>query len=148
MLIDDVKGALAALKTEMQEDRRIKSGADLNVGDIVYQNMDRSDGLVLNKGYDDRLKYFVIVDKRQPLGLCTVVSNEGEKERADGFRGFMLDDGTYVQHPHWTQLIKSHWAQVYKTTGTPCSCPLCQGESYSRLAYEHETKRIIEESEM
>ena len=52
MLIDDVKGALAALKTEMQEDRRIKSGADLNVGDIVYQNMDRSDGLVLNKGYD------------------------------------------------------------------------------------------------
>lgn len=31
MLIDDVKGALAALKTEMQEDRRIKSGADLNV---------------------------------------------------------------------------------------------------------------------
>lgn len=37
MLIDDVKGALAALKTEMQEDRRIKSGADLNVGDIVYQ---------------------------------------------------------------------------------------------------------------
>ncbi|WP_367383311.1 hypothetical protein [Segatella copri] len=69
-------------------------------------------------------------------------------KRADGFRGFMLDDGTYVQHPHWTQLIKSHWAQVYKTTGTPCSCPLCQGESYSRLAYEHETKRIIEESEM
>lgn len=36
MLIDDVEGALAALKTEMQEDRRIKSGADLNVGDIVY----------------------------------------------------------------------------------------------------------------
>lgn len=69
-------------------------------------------------------------------------------KRADGFRGFMLDDGTYVQHPHWTQLIKSHWAQVYKTTSTPCSCPLCQGESYSRLAYEHETKRIIEESEM
>lgn len=32
-------------------------------------------------------------------------------KRADGFRGFMLDDGTYVQHPHWTQLIKSHWAQ-------------------------------------
>ena len=69
-------------------------------------------------------------------------------KRADGFRGFMLDDGTYVQHPHWTQLIKSHWAQVYKTTRTPCSCQLCQGESYSRLAYEHETKRIIEESEM
>lgn len=33
-------------------------------------------------------------------------------KRADGFRGFMLDDGTYVQHPHWTQLIKSHWHTV------------------------------------
>lgn len=50
-------------------------------------------------------------------------------KRADGFRGFMLDDGTYVQHPHWTQLIKSHWAQVYKTTGTPCSCPLCRARA-------------------
>lgn len=78
MLIDDVKGALAALKTEMQEDRRIKSGADLNVGDIVYQNMDRSDGLVLNKGYDDRLKYFVIVGKNSKgdaIGLCLINSD-------------------------------------------------------------------------
>ena len=50
MLIDDAKGALAALKAGMQEDRRIKSGTDLNVGDIVYQDMDRNDGLVLNKG--------------------------------------------------------------------------------------------------
>lgn len=48
-------------------------------------------------------------------------------KRADGFRDFMLDDGTYVQHPHWTQ--KSHWAQVYKTTGTPCSCPLCRARA-------------------
>ena len=45
MLIDDAKGALAALKAGMQEDRRIKSGTDLNVGDIVYQDMDRNDGL-------------------------------------------------------------------------------------------------------
>ena len=44
-----IKHATTALKTEMQEDRRIKSGADLNVGDIVYQNMDRSDGLDLTK---------------------------------------------------------------------------------------------------
>lgn len=63
MLIDDTKGALAALRTEMQEDKRIKSEADLNVGDIVYQDMDRKDGLVLNKGYDNRFKYFVIVGK-------------------------------------------------------------------------------------
>lgn len=84
MLIDDVKGALAALKTEMQEDRRIKSGADLNVGDIVYQNMDRSDGLVLNKGYDDRLKYFVIVGKNSKgdaIGLCLRARNQTNYRR-------------------------------------------------------------------
>lgn len=60
MLIDDAKGALAALKAGMQEDRHIKSGTDLNVGDIVYQDMDRNDGLVLNKGYDDRLKFLLL----------------------------------------------------------------------------------------
>lgn len=78
MLIDDAKGALAALKAEMQEDRRIKSGTDLNVGDIVYQDMDRNDGLVLNKGYDDRLKFFVIVGKNSKgdaIGLCLINSD-------------------------------------------------------------------------
>ena len=78
MLIDDTKGALAALRTEMQEDKRIKSGADLNVGDIVYQDMDRKDGLVLNKGYDNRFKYFVIVGKNtkgDAIGLCLINSD-------------------------------------------------------------------------
>ena len=78
MLIDDVKGALVALKAEMQEDRCIKSGTDLNVGDIVYQDMDRNDGLVLNKGYDDRLKFFVIVGKNSKgdaIGLCLINSD-------------------------------------------------------------------------
>lgn len=78
MLIDDAKGALAAIKAEMQEDRRIKSSTELNVGDIVYQNMDRNDGLVLNKGYDVRLKYFVIVGKNSKgdaIGLCLINSD-------------------------------------------------------------------------
>ena len=51
MLIDDVKGALVALKAEMQEDRCIKSGTDLNVGDIVYQDMDRNDGLEIGRAH-------------------------------------------------------------------------------------------------
>lgn len=78
MLIDDTKGVLAALKSEMQEDKRIKTGTILNVGDIVYQDMDRKDGLVLNNGYDDRLKYFVIVGKNtkgDAIGLCMVNSD-------------------------------------------------------------------------
>lgn len=78
MLMDDPKGALLALKAEMQEENRVKTGEDLQVGDIVYQNMDRRDGLVLNKGFDERLKYFVIVGKNSKgdaIGLCLINSN-------------------------------------------------------------------------
>ena len=31
------------------------------------------------------------------------------------------EDGSYYEHPHWFELAKDKWAQVYKTTGTPCS---------------------------
>ena len=30
--------------------------------------------------------------------------------------------------PHWFEFAKDKWAQVYKTTGTPCSCWMCRGE--------------------
>lgn len=78
MLIEDAKGALAALKAEMQENSRVKSDTVLNVGDIVYQDMDKKDGLVLNQGYDNRYKYFVIVGKNSKgdaIGLCLVNSD-------------------------------------------------------------------------
>lgn len=57
---------------------KIKSGDDLCVGDIVCQNLDRNDGLVLNKGYNERRKYFVIVGKNSKgdaIGLCLINSN-------------------------------------------------------------------------
>lgn len=60
------------------EERRVRSRTDLRVGDIVYQNMDRNDGLVLNRGYDNRLKYFVIVgrnSKGDAIGLCLINSD-------------------------------------------------------------------------
>lgn len=56
----------------------VKPNTLFNVGDIVYQNMDRKDGLMLNKGYDERYKYFVIVGKNSKgdaIGLCLVNSN-------------------------------------------------------------------------
>ena len=55
-------------------------------------------------------------------------------------------DGQLVEHPHWFELAKSHWTQVYKSTGTPCSCMLCQGERYNRLEYKRETRRILREA--
>ena len=56
------------------------------------------------------------------------------------------DDGSYYEHPHWFELAKDKWAQVYKTTGTPCSCWMCRGFEYDRKEYKKETLRIIRES--
>ena len=47
---------------------------------------------------------------------------------------------------HWHELAKEKWTQVYRTTGTPCSCWLCQGIRYDRLKYKRDTRRIIDES--
>ena len=47
---------------------------------------------------------------------------------------------------HWFELAKEHWTQVYRSTGTPCSCPMCRGFEYERLAYKRDTRRIIQES--
>ena len=49
-------------------------------------------------------------------------------------------------HPRWFELAKEKWAQVYKTTGTPCSCWMCRGFEYDRKEYKKETRRIIRES--
>jgi len=56
------------------------------------------------------------------------------------------EDGSYYEHPHWFELAKDKWAQVYKTTGTPCSCWMCRGFEYDRKQYKKETRRIIRES--
>lgn len=56
------------------------------------------------------------------------------------------EDGSHYEHPHWFELAKDKWAQVYKTTGTPCSCWMCRGMEYDRKEYKKETLRIFRES--
>lgn len=55
-------------------------------------------------------------------------------------------DGNLVERPHWFELAKQKWNYVYKTTGTPCSCWMCKGESYNRREYKKKTRRMIKES--
>ncbi len=47
---------------------------------------------------------------------------------------------------HWFELAKEPWTRPYRSTGTPCSCWMCRGMEYDRLAYKRETRRIIKES--
>ena len=55
-------------------------------------------------------------------------------------------DGINRVSLHWFELAKEHRMQVYRTTGTPCSCWMCRGYEYNRLKYKRETLRIIRES--
>ena len=57
-------------------------------------------------------------------------------------------DGSLNRHPHWFELARAKWAQVYKRTGTPCSCCMCRGEQYDRRAYTKETSRMIMEAHL
>lgn len=63
-----------------------------------------------------------------------------------GCCAFDEEEGNRVDNPHWFDLAKQHGYQVYKTTGTPCSCMLCQGNHYSRLDYKKTIRRIIDEA--
>lgn len=49
---------------------------DLQVGDIIYYDMDRKDGIVPTEGYDSRLKYVVVAgSKSNSKEICAVLIN-------------------------------------------------------------------------
>ena len=67
--------------------------------------------------------------------------------RLAAYEHYTIDeDGNRVNNLHWFELAKQHQYQVYKTTGTPCSCMLCQGNRYDRLEYKKTMRRIINEA--
>lgn len=53
--------------------------------------------------------------------------------------------GTIREAETWKELRKVKWCQVYRTTGQPCSCPMCSGERYSRVDFKQETEKAIHE---
>lgn len=63
------------------------------------------------------------------------------------YQDYMWDeDGNRIYHPHWFELAKQKWNQIYKTTGRPCSCCICKGERYDRRDFKKETNRIISDT--
>ena len=55
------------------------------------------------------------------------------------------EEGYLIDRPHWFELAKQKWNQIYKTTGRPCSCCICKGERDNRRNYKKDTNRIIRE---
>jgi len=67
---------LSKLQEQMRQESLVKGIEDLQVGDIVYYDMDRSDGIVPNEGYDSRLKYVVVAgSKTNNKEVCAVLIN-------------------------------------------------------------------------
>lgn len=45
----------------------------------------------------------------------------------------------------WIDLIKEHYLQVYRNTGSPCNCYLCKSERYSKQDRVKEKELIRQE---
>jgi hypothetical protein len=67
---------LSKLQEQMRQDSLVKGIEDLKVGDIIYYDMDRADGIVPTLGYDSRLKYVVVAGSKSNFKeVCAVLIN-------------------------------------------------------------------------
>lgn len=81
---------------------------------------------------------------RRQKGLCKY---KARLIRLATFGGMSIDiDGKRVENPHWFDLAHYPGFHCYRSTGTPCSCWMCRGESYDRKAYKKDTRRTIRET--
>lgn len=68
--------ALPNLLKQMNRESLVTCIEDLEVGDVVYYDMDRRDGIIPNNGYDSRLKYVVVAGaKSNAKEICAVLIN-------------------------------------------------------------------------
>ncbi len=76
--MEDKDNILAQLQEQLRAESLVQSAEDLHVGDIVYYDMDRADGIIPNDGFDSRLKYVVVAGaKSNAKEVCAVLINSG-----------------------------------------------------------------------
>lgn len=85
--MDTEASILAQLKEKQRQESLVRGIEDLQVGDIVYYDMDRADGIVPSHGHDTRLKYVVVAGTKSNLKeVCAVLINT---------------DNDYSSEPDW-----------------------------------------------
>ena len=100
---------LAALEQQMYNERLVTSADDLHIGDIIYVEMDRSDGLVLNSGYDTRLKYVVVAGSKsnqKDFGVVLINSDADYSDAPD----WIAEQYPLLQKNYVGILDKDSWA--------------------------------------
>jgi len=99
---------LAQLREQMRQAALIGGMEDLQVGDIVYYNMDREDGIVPNPPYDSRLKYVVVAGaKADSKEVCAVLINSAndfsaaQDWQAEQYLIRQVDYPAILDHDSW-----------------------------------------------
>ena len=104
----DHNDVLKDLHAQIQESSLVRSADDIQIGDIVYVEMDRNDGLVLVDGYDTRLKYIVVAGSKSDKKEFAVVLINSEADFSDDpdWQGeqYLLRHSDYagvLEHDSW-----------------------------------------------
>ncbi len=104
----DHNDILKDLHAQIQESSLIRSADDIQIGDIIYVEMDRNDGIVLVDGYDTRLKYIVVAGSKSDKKEFAVVliNSEADFSEDPDWQGeqYLLRHSDYagvLEHDSW-----------------------------------------------
>lgn len=105
---ENSNSVLSQLRAQLRQDSLVKGIADLQVGDIVYYDMDREDGINLCGPYDTRLKYVVVAgSKRNQREVCALLINShndyssAEDWKAEQYLISQCDYQGILDHDSW-----------------------------------------------
>lgn len=106
--MDTKESVLAQLRERLRQDALVKGIEDLQVGDIVYYDMDRADGIVPADGYETRLKYVIVAGaKSNSKEVCAVLINTDNDHSsapdwlAEQYRISQADYPEFLDHDSW-----------------------------------------------
>lgn len=112
---------LAQLQEQLRQESLVKGIEDLNVGDIIYYDMDRADGIVPNAGYDTRLKYVVVAGaKSNAKEVCAVLINSNNDHslapdwQAEQYLIRQIDYPAILDHDSWVDCTDPKELKVSK----------------------------------
>lgn len=95
-------------KNAIIQESVVKGIEDLNVGDVIYYDMDKADGIIPTPGFDSRLKYVVVSgSKSNGKEICAVLINsDNDYSAAADWQKEQLpilsdDYPTFLDHDSW-----------------------------------------------
>lgn len=113
--------SLSSLLKQMHNESLITCIEELEVGDVVYYDLDRRDGIVPNNGYDSRLKYVVVAGaKSNAKEICAVLINSDNDYsvspdwQAEQYLIRKEDYPEFLEHDSWIDCTDSKELKVKK----------------------------------